>query len=210
MANAEKFDLGTMIQHCTDRESPHWERAWSEFLSQYKRYIYKVITVKVLQWNDGRLRMQVKEVVNDIFLNVISGLVERDGKVLADFRAVENVQVFRAWLGTVSANAATRYLQKYYKERFAAEEPENFYGLLKSVDAEVRWELYESLVGELRANSGRARRNAERDIHIFMLNKFADFSFEMIDSHPSLKGIGEQVLYNVVNRLRSLLKNFKA
>ena len=208
MGQQERFSLPELIQHCTNPASPHWELAWREFLHKYKRYIYKVITVKVLQWNDGRLKLQIKEVVNDIFLNVLTSLCDRDGKILTNFRAVDKVEVFRAWLGTISANASTRYLQKYYRERFAEEGPENYFNLLTNVKTEARWELYETLVRELRENAGTSRRNSERDIHIFMLNKWADYSIEMIEAHPSLMGIGEQVLYNVINRLRSLLKNF--
>lgn len=209
MGQQERFSLAELIEHCTNPASRYWELAWKEFLDKYKRYIYKVITVKVLQWNDGRLKLQIKEVVNDIFTSVLTSLCDHDGRILANFRAVDKVEVFRAWLGTISANAATRYLQKYYREKFSEEEPENFFNLLKNVNTEAKWELYETLVRELRDNSGKSRRNAERDIHVFMLNKWADYSVEMIEAHPALKGVGEQVLYNVINRLRGLLKNFK-
>ena len=49
--------------------------------------------------------------------------------------------------------------------------------------------------------------NIERDINIFHLYTWADFSEEMILFNPCFQDIGHRVVDNVVNRMRSQLKN---
>ena len=70
-----------------------------------------------------------------------------------------------------------------------------------------RWELYETVVQYLRGLAGPRKRNLERDIHLFMLYNWADFSEDMIRVTPNFRSMGDRVLDNVINRLRILTRN---
>ncbi len=198
--------LEQLLNYCSNRKSPNWERGWRLFLKKYKMYIYKVVSKRCTAWNVSRLNLQFSDVVNDIVTEIFMMLVENDAKILQSFRARDNERMFLAWLATVSNRVTTRYLQRYFSKAIVDEEMEDFHDYLKSLEPNSRWELYETIVDKIRSVSGGRKRKVERDIHLFMLYNWADFSEPMIRSLPVFQDIGNRVLDNVINRIRKILR----
>jgi hypothetical protein len=203
----KKMPLDELLAHCCDNNSPRWQDAWAEFLERYKMYIYKIVSKRCKSWNVTRLNMQFSEVVNDIVTDIFILLVENNGKALSSYRGGTNEKMFLGWLATVSDRMATRHLKRYFTRIIMDEEMEDFRGKVLALNESARWELYESLVDEIRSLTGSHRRLVERDIHLFMLYNWADFSESMIKSLPYFRNMGGRVLDNVVNRIRKALRS---
>ncbi|RMD93518.1 MAG: hypothetical protein D6813_04010 [Calditrichaeota bacterium] len=92
---------------------------------------------------------------------------------------------------------------------FIEENIENLKNILPIFDPEILSQLYEEFVGILRAYQKSVKPNLERDIHIFKLYTWADFSEKMITSLPCLNTIGHRVVDNVINRMRGYLRSQK-
>jgi hypothetical protein len=78
--------------------------------------------------------------------------------------------------------------------------------LVSSLGHERRWELYEHLIRLWRFSAARNKLFLERDIFIFQLYTWADFSTDMIMHMPCLDRIGHRVVDNTVNRMRGSLR----
>ena len=87
-------------------------------------------------------------------------------------------------------------------------DPAEIQDLLGGLPLDNRWEIYDNMVSRLR-ESGSKKRNLERDINIFFIYVWADFSEDMILFNPCFSDIGHRVVDNVVNRMRKQLKNLQ-
>ncbi|MBN1406317.1 MAG: hypothetical protein JW956_00930 [Calditrichaceae bacterium] len=87
-------------------------------------------------------------------------------------------------------------------------DPSEMFDMIGDLDIDCRWEIYDYTVIKLRESNGK-KRNLERDINIFQLYTWADFSESMISFIPCYKDMGHRVVDNVVNRIRARLKDLK-
>lgn len=196
------MNLKELIDCCTDPHSPHREVGWRELIKRYNPHIYQQVTRRCVSWNVPRLRRQLSATVNDVVSEVYIILF----RYLGNFREVENEQKFRYWISTICTRAAGRYLQRQYVSDIVDSNYEEFKNYFASLPIDTRWELYESIVVFLRSNTKKGKRYLERDIHIFHLYLWADCTAKMISRHPCLEKIGHRVVDNVVNRIRSVLR----
>ncbi len=205
--------LAEILDACSDPRSPDFERGWGEFLNRYKMLIYNNIIKRSKDWNVPRLRLQLREVVDDIFGEVMIILCKNNYQALRNFKARDNEKVFTYYLITTCHRAVGRYVQKHFMDTLVEcefEEVSSFSEYIKYLSVDTRWQLYETIVDMLRGAAKRARANLERDIHIFHLYVWSDFDHSMITNLPCLKTIGHRVIDNVVNRMRNILKeNFE-
>jgi len=194
--------LDELISQCQNPGTAQWEKGWREFLDRYKSGIYNSITKRCLSWNVPRLRSQLSDAVNDIFSEVLAILV----KSLGDFKEVENEQKFIAWLNTICNRAASYYLRRQFIVYMSEVDPSEMHNILGDLNIDSRWEIYDHTVAALRELNSGKKRNLERDINLFHLYVWADFSDDMIQSIPCFNEIGHRVVDNVVNRMRNQLK----
>ena len=201
--------LAEILDACSDPASPHFEYAWREFLKRYKMLIYNNVIKRCKDWNVPRLRLQFNEVVDDVFGEVLIILCKNNYHALRSFKARDNERAFVYYLITTTHRAVGRYVQKHYLDSLVEcefEDVSSFSEHIKYLNLDTRWQLYETIVQQLRDAAKRSRANLERDIHIFHLYIFSDFDHHMITSLPCLKTIGHRVIDNVVNRVRSIIK----
>lgn len=202
------LSLHQLLDICGDIQNPDWERGWRAFLKRYKLFIYKCVSKTCILWNVPRLDRQLSEAVNDVVSDVMI-LLCRDGcKVIKNFRARDNEKMFLSWLATICRRATSRYIQQHFKKNMLNESFESIQTYLGMLNFESKWELYEHLTSELRGLPKAKRKHLERDIHIFQLYIWGDFSPAMITAMPCLKNIGHRVIDNVVNRMRQYLKEY--
>ena len=141
--------------------------------------------------------------VNDIASEVFIILC----KSLGQYQEVENEQKFIVWLNTICNRAASHYLKRQFIDSMSDIDPSEMHDLIGGLDIDGCWELYDYTITALREANGRKKRNLERDINIFQLYVWADFSENMILFNPCFEEIGHRVVDNVVNRMRMQLKN---
>jgi len=194
--------LHQLLRVCCDSKSPQREAAWRAFLTRYKLFIYQVVTHRCLSWQVARLRRQLSDVVNDIVSEVFIILT----KSLAQFRETDNEKKFRAWLATVCNRASGRFIKQTFFSEIVESDLEEFHNYLQGLEFDSCWELYESIIEQLRFSDSTKKRNLERDINIFQFYTWSDLSQPVIQTHPCYAGIGHRVIDNVVNRLRIQLK----
>ena len=127
-------------------------------------------------------------------------------KSLGKFHEVENEQKFIVWLNTICNRAASHYLRKQFIELMSEVDPSEMHDIIGSINVDYRWEIYDHTVMILRESNGK-KRNLERDINIFHLYTWSDFSENMILFIPCFRDMGHRVVDNVVNRMRNQLKN---
>jgi DNA-directed RNA polymerase specialized sigma24 family protein len=187
---------------CLDREHVLYQQAWREFIRRYKTFIYQIINYRCLNWRACRLRRQLSDVVNDIVSEVFIILT----RSLDQYRERENEERFRFWLATICNRAAGRYLKSEFFTEMAEPDLEEFRNYLHEMPFDTRWELYESVVVQLRAADSTKKRNLERDINIFQFYIWSDLSQAIIQVHPCYRALGQRVIDNVINRLRRQLK----
>jgi hypothetical protein len=157
-------------------------------------------------WSAARLRKQLPETVDDIVSDVFMLLCENHGRVLKGFRARDNEHLFLAWLATVCRRKSSRHILRYFSSKMVEAEAGEMPDLVSSLDVERRWELYEHLVRLWRISAAKNKLFLERDIFIFQLYTWADFSTDMILLLPCLDRIGHRVVDNTVNRMRNSLR----
>lgn len=202
MANKSDPTLKYILKNISKTKSANYEQCWRDFTKRYKNFIYNVVTRRVLTWNVPRLRNQLSDVVNDIVAEVFIILI----KSISTYRELENEKKFLFWLSTVCNRAASHFLKKQFISTMTDQEIEDVQEYYKVLQTEARWELYESVVKDLRESSSKSKRNIERDITLFNLYTISDFSPQMIESTPCFDSIGHRVVDNVVNRARESLK----
>jgi len=202
MNNNSNSTLKEILEHISDNNSDYYEQSWRKFTKQYKDFIYQVVTRRVLSWNVPRLRNQLSDVVNDIVAEIFIILL----KSISSYREIDDEKKFLYWLTTVCNRAASHFLKKQFISTMIDNEIEDLQKYYKVLQNDVRWELYESIVRDLRESSGKSKRNLERDISLFNLYTISDFSHQMIEFTPCFDNIGHRVVDNVVNRTRDILK----
>lgn len=201
------FTLPELIQHCCDRRSSAHARSWIQFMDNYRAYIYASVKRRAYEWNTPRLRRQMNDVVDDVVTSVIGILCENDFKALKNFRAKESEAAFRWYLQLICRNETGRYLKKYFPLTSEDSSVEDSVAVIRQfvqgMEEDTRAEFYEELVDCLR-NYKASKGNYERDIHLFMLYRIADFDQDMIALSPCLQ-IGHRVVDNAANRIKTIL-----
>ena len=107
---------------CYPASSYHYEKAWREFLRRYQARMLRAIKKVCLGWRVNRLRMQLDEVVNDVFGGVLNLLIRNDLRALKQFESRDNENRFIAWLTIVSMNETKRELRRRFRDYFSEEE----------------------------------------------------------------------------------------
>ncbi|MFQ5708742.1 MAG: hypothetical protein ACE5HO_14900 [bacterium] len=197
-----------LLEFCSNPDCPQWQFAWSEFIRRYKKYMYNVILNRCLMYKNGRMRRQLSEVVNDIFSNATAQLYKNNCRALQEFRARDNEKMFLAWLAIICNRKTSTHVNKFFIKPLFENDIDELHQCIQSIDPAMRWQLYDYYVSALRKCKG-SKRTTERDINIFKLYVWADFSNEMILSIPCLSSIGGRVVDNVVNRMRKCLRKNK-
>ncbi|MFQ5640334.1 MAG: RNA polymerase sigma factor [bacterium] len=201
----QQYEFQQLLDYCSDRESPHWQAAWGQFIESYKNYIYKVILNRCTSFKHPRIQLNVSEHVNDIFADVMVKLTANQCKILQDFHERDNEKIFLSWLGIISSRCALNELMKIAAEPVVGNEVENFQDFLHTTEPIQRSQLFEDYVAILR-DSKENKRKVERDILLFNLYIWADFTTDMIADMPCFHGLGERVVDNLVHRIRKLLR----
>jgi RNA polymerase sigma factor (sigma-70 family) len=202
MNNFTDFKLEENLRFMGKSKSNQYEQCWRAFLKNYKNFIYHVVTKRVLTWNVPRLRMQLSDVVNDIVSEIFITL----HKSITSFRETDDEKKFLFWLTTICNRTASHFLRKQFISTVIENEIQEIQEYYKVLQTDVRWELYENIVKDLREYSGKSKRNLERDITLFNLYTISDFSHHMIELTPCFDSIGNRVVDNVINRTRDVLK----
>ncbi|MFZ5516559.1 MAG: hypothetical protein ACOY90_07955 [Candidatus Zhuqueibacterota bacterium] len=203
--NDPTFSFQQLIDDCSHPDSADYEHAWRQFIERYKLFIYNHVARSCRKWNVPRLNIQYSETVNDIFSEVIMVLCNNACKALKDFRARDNEKMFLSWLATICSRSTGRFIQSHFTRVLSETEIDTFIEYLIDLDFDTRWELYEAIVARLRSASGAKKRNLERDVHVFLLYVWADFSAPMQKNHPCLKSMEPHAVDVVVNRIRQQL-----
>lgn len=194
-----------LLKHCTDPKSPQRENAWLEFLKRYKIPIYNFIKRRCYSWNVSRLDRQFSDVVDDIVSEVFLILYNS----LGTYREVDNEKKFVIWLSTICNRASSHHLQKNFIQVMTDFNIDEFTELVGGLSFDNRWELYESTISRMRRLHGSKKQNLERDMNIFLMYIWSDFSDKMVLAHPCYNQIGGRVIDNVINRMRKLLREDK-
>lgn len=201
----KQWPLRQLLAICCDKKNADYQLAWREFLRRYKLFIYQIITHRCINWRVSRLRRQISDVVNDIVSDVLVIL----NQSLDQYREREDDKRFRLWLGTICNRATGRYLKREFSTEIAEQDPEEFHNYIHGLAFDSRWELYETIVRQLRAAGSLKKQHLERDINIFQFYIWSDLSQCMILTHPCYTEIGHRVIDNVINRLREQLRTDK-
>lgn len=204
-----QFTFSELIACCCEPSSPQWEKGWREFSTRYNSFIHNKIAQRCRAWNVPRVQRQFTETVQDVAGAVYYTLCKNACQALRSFTARDNERIFFGWLATICERATSRHLQRLLLEMLIDEENEALGKALRRLDAAGRWEFYEMAVVELREAVKREAGNRERDIHIFQLSIFSDFSEDLVRSHPCLQSLGHRVVQLVISRLRKDLQQNK-
>lgn len=201
------FTFQELLNYCGDQSSPFWQSAWREFIKRYKSYIYNKVHSSCSTWNLPRLQRQISETVNDVVNEVFLQLIKNRCQALQDFRARDNELMFLSWLATICNRISGRYIKNFFSMAIIDGKLENSEININNIEFNKRWELYEHFIEIMRASGIKKKRHLERDINIFQMYIWADFSASMISVHPCFKNVGHRVVDNVVNRMRNYLKD---
>lgn len=207
--NGTSQSFRRMLDACSDPGSPHYHEAWREFMRRYKHQIYSLVQMQVRRWNSPRLGLQRNETIHDVVSDVFRRLYQHNCRALRNYRERDDENKFKAWLATTARRAAIGHLSRNYGRGLIEEEIQNLNGLFAPLCAEVRSEIYEYVVQELRDAPKNHTQTLERNINIFTLYVMAEFSKPMIFAHPCLAGTGDRVIDNLINRMRKSLREGK-
>ncbi len=198
--------LQQLLLYCSNPDSPHWESAWREFLQRYKKPIYRYIDSYCSAWRLPRLKLQFSEVVNDILNDVIYYLCRDEFKILKSYRECGNEKQFLAWLASICISRGTRYLHSFFSESLSEEKVEDLRSSIAELESDLQQELYETMVAKLRSSAGKKKLYLERDIHIFMLYLWSEFSPAQISQLPTIPSVSVGAIYRIIERLRDSAK----
>lgn len=201
MPSSGKTPLAALIQHCCDNSSPQYSAAWHEFYDRYDRLIYQTIKRACDGWSVSRLRLQLRQAVEDICGEVYLVLL---GK-LSSFKNRQNEQAFRAWLRIICLNSASSYIQKNFKSLYVEDDMVELQDYVGSLQPDYKNEYYESIVKVCR--QADERKTLERDLNIFLLRVFGDLSEKMVRYHPCCRNCGARVIQLAVFRVRDILQD---
>ncbi len=202
------FDSGTsfklLLTICKDNSAQQYESAWREFFRRYKKRIYQIVVYRSQSWLSPKTKVQLKDIANDIVAQVFIILP----KALESFREVSNEKYFLLWIGTICNRAVSAHFKRNYSavnSEIDIDENPNIAGTLP---IDNRWELFEFIKETLTENSSR-KKNVNRDLSIFLLYTWGNFSEQDIKKHHCFKDLGNRVVEVTVNRQRNILKKNK-
>lgn len=202
MNSNKELSLEKLLNFCSNPKSLHYESAWTEFVTRYQKYIYTVISKKCHSIDTQIFKIDFQETLNEIFDEVIIKLCTNNHTALKNFHHKDNERIFLAWLAKISNNAAYQFIKNDSLDR---EMNLDFYTKLESpIGNEVLLRLYEDLVSILR--SYKNTNNTERDINIYILFVWYDYTLETLRSVPCLRNIGYRVPELTLSRMRKYLR----
>ncbi len=190
--------LDKLITQCASEEISEKNQAWQIFWQRYHARIYGFARYACQKSIRPRHRL-FKDVVDDVVGDVLFIL----NSELSSFRNRDDEGRFLAWLSMITNRAALRYMQKNYSRLYFNDRNEE---TLNSREPFHCWELYDYLVAFFRKTRKKNSVQSERDISIFMLYTFADFSPETIKKQPCLKNVSLRAIQLVLNRMKKKLE----
>lgn len=197
----DNLSLEKLIGICVNPGQHQWEKGWDQFLKRYKQIIYFFISQSCQSWNLNRLKIQLHDVSNDIFSEVIIIIFKK----LVSFKNTDSERKFISWLQVICNRCTASYLQRKLKNLLFEDTFDDSADFRVRVSDNQNWELYENLVSELRIVLGN-NKNTEKFIHIFMLKMWSGFSAKHILMHPCFKDLTENGINVIINRIREKLK----
>ena len=200
--NLSEFQLDRILEICTNRSSPHFERACMLLINRYKNYIYKIVYKRCSLWYDNPLPAEISEIIDDIVNDVFFLIFKRNARALEQFKATESETAFRGYLATISDRMAQRILQKkiiHASLETAHETKEH------AISQNGRWQIYDHLIRVLRLRAGKQERHIERNILLFTLYTMEDYTRDMLKAPPIFSSLGHRVVDNVIGRSREKL-----
>ncbi len=203
----KQLRLNQLLDHCGCPNSPNWEWAWREFLNRYLGFISDKVRSRCSRWDLPRLRRQFAETVNDIIGEVLKNLCKNNCRALRNFRYRDNEHALLSWLRTICNNTTDTVIIKQFNKSCIDADIEDVQCNFGEVEIDISWELYENVVKVLRTSGKNNKKQRERDIDIFTLYIWEDYSGQMIQNHPRFKNLGARVVDNVIYRLRNELRN---
>ncbi len=201
----EKLSLEELLEHCSDQTSGKREYAWRQLLSIYKQYMYKAISSRCLGFRLESVRRNMQTICDEVIDEVVYTLCRNDCKVLKSFRHRDKEKVFRTWLARVCNTCAWIHVQRNYITPIYYRPLDEIRPALLSINPDELSELYEEHVTVLRTCREHAG-NIERDINIFKLYVWEDFTMDMLRTIPCYRDLGGRVVDDVVHRLRTCLR----
>jgi hypothetical protein len=203
----EEIPLGQLLDYCTNPTSRYWNSSWTLFIKRYKVIITGIVINRCRSWNIALLKKQFPEVVNDILSRIFAVFVENDYALLKRYRARDNDYQFLAYLVTICDRTTRSYILEFFHDSLSENKREPIEQYIQNLEQDQSWELYEMLVAELRKSSGTRKKNTERDIHLFMMYIWGDFSTVILQKQKFYASLGERVFDLVISRMRQILKN---
>ncbi|MGH7453375.1 MAG: hypothetical protein ACRENG_18640 [bacterium] len=156
------------------------------------------------------MQRQRSDLVNEIVDAVFFELYKDECQALRNFRARENELMFLSWLAIICGRITNRHIHKLFKIVLYGDDEEELKDCLNGLNGEMRWEIYEAVIVALRNSTKRKKAHLERDINIFQMYIWGDFSGPMmVSSHPCLRKLGTRVVEMVVSRIRGNLRSQK-
>ena len=193
--------IKNLLQYCTSNRSPLYQDAWKEFFKRYKEKIYQIILYRCKSWHSAKLNNQLKDIVNDIVSEVFIVLPT----ALTNFKNINDERSFLAFLGTICNRTVSRYLKKHCYEFVLDDEAMKKTELNTELSLDNRWELFDFISVSLMSKSSQ-KRNASRDLCLFLLFTWANFSIKEINRLSCFQNINYKIVDNVVSRGRKSLK----
>jgi hypothetical protein len=201
------MNLSDLLDACSNPQSPLHKQGWQQFIERYLPHIERKIAVFCKRWHLARLDMQFSESVNDVRAKVFEILCQNEFKALRDFKYRHNEYRFLSYLSAICHNATSHYV-KSYLNRIATLEPEEAHSFADELAADTRQELFEYIVQALIDSRKKHPKNFERDLNLYLLYVWGDFSKDAIADMPIYRGIITPKMVDLaVHRLRSVLRN---
>ncbi len=194
----DNITLDTLIARCASEQISVKNQAWQIFWRRYHGRIYGFARYACQKSIRPRHRL-----FNDVVDDVVGDVLVILNNELHGFRNRDDEGRFMAWLSMIVNRAALRYMQKNYSRLYFNDENEE---TLHDNGPFFRWELYDYLVAFFRKTRKKNSVQSERDISIFMLYTFGDFSPEAIRRQPCLKDVSLRAIQLVVNRMKKKLE----
>jgi hypothetical protein len=196
--------LEKLLEQCTTSSGKERHKAWREFFSRYKHFLFYFIDRSCAQWNLPRLNLQEREAKNDILSEVLFTL----NKDLSSFKNRDCEQAFIAWLQVVCNRTTGIYLKRVFKKNISATDIAELPEIKEGHDELILWELYESIIEALRKNVSPEKRKTERDINILLLNIWSGFSPKSIAEHPCYSGLNIASIESIIKRMKKKITFF--
>ena len=202
--------LPELLDACSDAQSPQHRKGWLLFMDQFQPYIERKVIHYCTKWNVPRLGFQFNECANDIQAQVFEILCQKDFRALRNFKERDNEYRFMSYLSVICHNATAHYMKKYLKH-LADVETDDLRQLSTEMADDTRGQLFEYVVHQLRSAKKKLPKNFERDLNLYLLYVWGDFSKEMIVEMPAFRGqITPKMVDLAVYRLRGLLRELES